>query len=349
MSDKENNTEVVQKKYYLEVVRIIALFFVMYNHSSTYMDFADKKGIGYGISFFLSMICKSAVPLFFMISGVLLLGKNESFSDILKKRVFRYIILIILFSFLCYIKSAMRNKAPFPLACFLEYIVKEPIYLPYWFLYSYLAFLVMLPILRPLAQNIPEKGVLYLILLQICFGSLRIMISYYTGISVSDYFEFNGMLQNNIFYPLVGYGLTRFIKEEKSFLSRDNILRNIAVIPMMVITERIMHVEYQEIYLTIWIPVVSVILFMDIKILFRQENLSEKAKKILAEVGSCVFGCYLISGLVGTGGKLGFLYQMAAPVIGELPTCILRIVCDFLVQMSIVMVLKRVPGVRMLI
>lgn len=131
MSDKENNTEVVQKKLYLEAIRIIALFFVMYNHSSAYMDFADKNGIGYGISFFLSMICKSAVPLFFIISGVLLLGKNESFSDILRKRVFRYIVLIILFSFLCYIKIAIRDKAPFPLACFVKNIVEEPIYLPY--------------------------------------------------------------------------------------------------------------------------------------------------------------------------------------------------------------------------
>lgn len=349
MFDKGNNTEVIQKKLWLEAVRIIALFFVMYNHSSAYMFFADKNGIGYGISFFLSMICKSAVPLFFMISGVLLLGKNESFSDIFRKRVFRYIVLIILFSFLCYIKTVIRDKAPFPLVCFWVNIVREPIYLPYWFLYSYLAFLMMLPILRPLAQNISEKSVFYLILLQICFGSLKTVISYFTGISISNYFEFSGMFQNNIFYPLVGYGLVRYIKEEKSFWSRNNILRNIAVIPMAIITERIMRVEYQEAYLTIWIPVVSIILFMDIRIIFRQENLSEKWKRVLVEVGSCVFGCYLLGGLVGTGGKLGFFYQMAASVMGEVPVCILRIMCDFLVQMSIVMVLKRVPGMRRLL
>lgn len=355
MSEKENRGEIARKQSYLEALRIVALFFVMYNHSSMYMALESKSGFEYSISFFFSMICKSAVPLFFMISGVLLLGKNESFSDIFKKRIFRYIIVIIIFSFLCYIKTVMREQIPFSLSYFGETIVREPIYLPYWFLYSYVAFLIMLPVLRPLAQNMSEKTYWYLILLQVIWGSLKTMISFYGGVSISNFFELGGLFQSNIFYPLIGYGLVRYAKKENVFLNKNNIFRNFLIIPAAVITEQMMRLEYldgkryQETYLAIWIPVISVILFWDIKILFREENLSEKTKKILSYAGGCVFGCYLLSGLVGTGGRLSFFYQITTSVVGELPACILRIICDFFVQLCIVIILKKVPGIRRLL
>ena len=44
------------------------------------MSFATQHGVQYAVSFFLSLVCKAAVPLFYMVSGALLLGKNESFG-----------------------------------------------------------------------------------------------------------------------------------------------------------------------------------------------------------------------------------------------------------------------------
>ena len=76
----------MKKKYYLEAIRIAAILMVMYNHSAAFMSFSVQSGVEYAISFFLSMICKGAVPLFFMVSGALLLGKTESGKDLFQKR-----------------------------------------------------------------------------------------------------------------------------------------------------------------------------------------------------------------------------------------------------------------------
>lgn len=101
----------MKKKYYLEAVRITAVLLVMYNHSAPFMSFATQHGVQYAVSFFLSLVCKAAVPLFYMVSGALLLGKNESFGELARKRILRIVAVIVIFSLLYYLKFAVRGQA----------------------------------------------------------------------------------------------------------------------------------------------------------------------------------------------------------------------------------------------
>ena len=60
-----------QKKLYLEVLRYIAIFFVIYNHTAEngFLLFMDnnRPRWAYFIYLFISQIDKMAVPIFFMI------------------------------------------------------------------------------------------------------------------------------------------------------------------------------------------------------------------------------------------------------------------------------------------
>lgn len=103
----------MKKKYYLEVIRILAILMVMYNHSAAFMSFSNQSGVEYAISFLFSMVCKGAVPLFFMVSGALLLGKNESGKDLFQKRILRMILVIVIFSFLYYMKLVLKRRTSF--------------------------------------------------------------------------------------------------------------------------------------------------------------------------------------------------------------------------------------------
>ncbi len=87
------------KKLYLEVLRYIAIFFVIYNHTAgngflLFVDTEQPQWL-YPLNLFISQIDKIAVPIFFMISGSLLLGKNEPISVILKKRVLRMCLVLV--------------------------------------------------------------------------------------------------------------------------------------------------------------------------------------------------------------------------------------------------------------
>ena len=87
------------KKVYLEALRYFAIFLVIYNHTAGngFLLFADEMQPKclYPINLFISQIDKIAVPIFFMISGSLLLGKEEPISVVLKKRVLKHILILL--------------------------------------------------------------------------------------------------------------------------------------------------------------------------------------------------------------------------------------------------------------
>lgn len=345
----------MKKKYYLEAVRIAAILMVMYNHSPAFLSFANQSGAEYAVSFFFSMVAKAAVPLFFMVSGVLLLGKKESGKALFQKRILRMILVIVVFSALYYLKLVLKGEQAFAPLSFLRMLPQDVIFLPYWYLYSYLGMLTILPILRPLAQNLPTGGFLYLLALQLIFDAGQTTSGYLFGYSLCGYYGFKGLFQQVIFYPLIGYGLDRWLTEraqEERFFGMKNILRNLAVIAAALLTQRMVYRNflevgnYQEMYLGVWVAVPAAVLFVDAALLFREDRISERCKKEVSYVGGCVFGIYLLDGFIGTGGALDVVFRVLSPIVGFLPAYLIEILIAFAMRLCITAVLKKLPGFR---
>ena len=93
---------------YFDLIRITAILFVLYNHSST-MGFElytlTDNPYTFPLYIVMATICKAGVPLFLMVSGALLLGKEESVKDLYTRRVSRMVIALILFSFVMHVKT----------------------------------------------------------------------------------------------------------------------------------------------------------------------------------------------------------------------------------------------------
>lgn len=72
------------KILYLEALRILSIFFVIFNHTASngFFLFSTYKStdIQYWVYLFISIFCKFSVPMFFAISGALMLGKDENES-----------------------------------------------------------------------------------------------------------------------------------------------------------------------------------------------------------------------------------------------------------------------------
>lgn len=67
-----------EKKIYIECLRVLAAFFVLYNHNYAFNYYKEIEGtILYWFALFMACFCKFSVSMFFMISGSLLLGKVE--------------------------------------------------------------------------------------------------------------------------------------------------------------------------------------------------------------------------------------------------------------------------------
>lgn len=214
-----NNTNKLHKSYY-DIVRLLAIFLVIFNHTPAFHYPFQTHGNDLNVQLMLlvSVIVKMAVPLFFMISGGLLLNKEENIQTIFTKRILRFVFVIIIFhliQFSFYFVCFHSQGSDIGVASFIESIYTKRSYpisrtnaLAVWFLYAYLGFLLLLPLLRVMVQNMKNEHFLYLACLQITF-SVLLPSSYIIGMGkASDTFALAEYLPlcNNVFlYIIAGY------------------------------------------------------------------------------------------------------------------------------------------------
>lgn len=198
---------------YLDILRLLACFFVVFNHTKTNGFFLfSLRNIGsieYYLYMFISIFCKCAVPIFFAISGILLLEKKEeTLKDILKKRVFKILLLLISFSFLYYCYDVYIGNQVFSFKKFFIQIFEQNWNFTFWYLYAYIGFLITLPILRPIAQNLSKRQYEYLILLVVIINGILPVSQYLLWEGnhyLSRHFDISWITSNIFIYPLVGY------------------------------------------------------------------------------------------------------------------------------------------------
>lgn len=206
------------KTVYYEWIRLIACFFVIFNHLKGYVLFMNASGIKQMVYMVVSVITKINVPLFFMISGALLLKKQEDIVTVLKKRVSRICLVILLFSagiFLeCYIYAAVQGRDyEFTAKRFLYGVLEKNLEETgaYWYLYAYLGFLFLLPFLQKIAKQMNQSE--FLTLLALHFGVLSLLpicnvflqLAGYDRLSIAEEFSVPLATTAALFYPLIGY------------------------------------------------------------------------------------------------------------------------------------------------
>lgn len=215
-----------KRKVYLDILRIMAIYMVFFNHTGTngFTLFTVKK-MSLFCNFYLycGILIKMAVPIFFMVSGAVLLGKNEAIQTILQKRVIRFIAIIIVASFIMYLYSLNGNMHEFSIKYFIKELYSEGVIIPYWYLYSYLAYLLSLPFLRKIAQGLNNKEYIYMIAIYFGIQCLNVL-QFFNGngnVVRNHYFVFFFM-ENNIFFPLLGYFLENRLPER--YLNKKNVI-----------------------------------------------------------------------------------------------------------------------------
>lgn len=314
------------KKYHIEILRIICIIFVVFNHTSPngYMAFVGTENIFlYYLYMFASALCKIAVPVFFMISGALLLGKEEPIYILLKKRVLRMAVILLAISVPYYLW--LSTDRSIGVVSFLETIYTQPASTALWYLYSYIGFLLMLPLLRKMVKSMSTMDYGYLFLVNIIFNFVILIVEgvFFKDKQISSHFSISIITQNNIFYPLIGYYIENLM-DKKYYTHKNQALSvlfsvvSIGLICLIVsnypcsgdnLTDII---NYDKILgLMPCIPAVSLYLFMKCVL-----NPSYKGKKkvIIEQLGGSVFGVYLIEKI--TRRITSFVFDYAKPYTG---------------------------------
>ena len=150
---------------------------VLYNHTGTrgYVLFTIAQGSPlYWSYLFFSIFIKINVPVFSMISGALLLPRQESAGQVAYRRITRFTAALVLCSMVGYLYQLHLDLSKFSLEYFFRTLYSNRLTNASWYLYAYLAFLVALPLLQSFAKSLSYKQYIYMIEVYLAFQCLSI-------------------------------------------------------------------------------------------------------------------------------------------------------------------------------
>jgi len=345
--------KVGQKKIHLDILRVLAIFGVLFTHS-------DKFGIyhfletDHPINFWFGLGCATltqfCVPMFFMISGALLLKRDESLSYVYKYRVLRIFLVIAILAII----TLLENHFSYPEECnmFLWWvqIMFEGVLPPqYWFLYEYLCFLLILPFLQRMAKAIPEKSwYIYIYFMFFFFSCICPIISReleWKAVNV-DLKIFAGC----IFYSFMGYFIENV--SEDMFHKGKNVLILFALTAIMFAENLRRNCENLSVSSVasnsgVYAPFYAIFLFVLVKYLCYKFTLPRTVQKVFAFASAGVFGTYLMEQVLREA--FAPIYVVLNTRIKSYPATFVWLFACLVVGVTLSNLIKKIPVVGKLL
>ncbi len=157
---------------YLHYLRVVAIFMVLALHSiSPYMSNAQIYGkTSWYAYLIINSVARGGVPLFFMISGHLLLNNDLSreFKPFYTKRLSRVLIPLAIWNVIYYVFYCALNGEKLSLGSLLSQSMNSGTAYHFWYLYTLAGIYLVTPFLKRLTDSCSLKQLVWLEVL-ICF------------------------------------------------------------------------------------------------------------------------------------------------------------------------------------
>lgn len=351
----------ITKDISLEIMRIIAIFFVIFNHTGT-LGFYLFSTYPVGSFFYwfympISVFCKFSVPLFFMISGALLLRKDESIKTVLKKRVLKTCIIILVINLIYYIFDIIQgNQVLYGLGNLIDFgsfLFSGKISPFIWFLYSYLVFLMILPIIRKLTKQLCKNEYRYIFSIAVIISVFKPIFELFSNYDLNS--AFNYLNINIIVYPLLGYYLFNCFNYNSLTGRKLSIAwgQNILLIGFscfmtfyrMKKTGETTELQSQQ-FQNMFAIINASLIFATIK-KFTMHFTNKCVNVAIMQVSECVFGIYLFHVLI-MRLKPMIIFRDYLSTIPFAPLCMGLIYCIVIFSISLFLsfVLKKTPIIK---
>lgn len=343
-----------KRKTHLDFLRILAAFLVLVHHSEL-MELLDHTQAGVGGIFVLSCMTSFVfvnVPLFFMISGALLLSREESDSVIYGRRFPRFLLLTFLVNLFTYV---YRCYPSFIAGDFFRGFFGGIMDETHWYLYAYLGLLVCLPFLRRAARGMTHTEAIVLVCVRFLrfslLSGLNCIMNYkgYPAVPVSSAFTVPLAVVDILFYPVMGYYLEEKLPWEKADWRWA--AASVAVICGGIGAGALMNchaglrMSSSGSLLRLFSYAAAMATFVLAKYLFTRGTHRQRFEAILKTASSLMLGVYILEPVLRPGVKpllIGWMGEGASPVVTSLWYCVSGLV----VYAAITWLLKKLPVLR---
>lgn len=346
-----------RSKLYIEVLRVFACLFVIFNHMKEFgfelYALREPGTLPYWIYMGLSVFCKFAVPLFFMVSGMLLLNKEEeSLKDIYIKRVAPICITWISMSMVSYlVRYCLLGTSVFSLKEFITILYSRGFSDANWFFYTYIAFLILLPFLRIVAQKMSNKLYIYLFV---------IFITFYAILPIMEYLLWEGKVSLNanisiiqipsiwFIYSLFGY----YLEHRLDIQVATKKLPLIWGLNLLTIGISCVMSYYRGICQGIWksehfFSLLTIFnascLFITCKVLLQNRTFSPRVQSIISIMGKSTFGVYVFHGLINDYIIRDILVRLNQSGLSNIIVGFIGVTSVYTISLLVTIVVSKIP------
>ena len=358
------------KRIYIEIMRVIACTLVIFNHLPGYLLFCTTEGGKQFTYLCVTMLTRINVPLFFMISGALLFQKDEDLLCVLRKRFARIVVLLIVFDLLLVLITKINSllsgsEYNISIIDLLVGILKNTIpgSEPYWYLFSYLSVLFVLPFLQRIAKDITKVEIVSLVVLHFLISSLFPLINIfcvYKGIdmsvSINGNFAVPFAIEKPYFYTMLGYYLEYNVDIKKIKLPHMCLLILSAMVGIVLsnvctILDYRINGAYSQNYVQLFDYLTTIVAFILIKYIYVvkiEKRAGERFNRIICFMGSMTLGIYMLDPCF----KLVFYERYNSWASSFSPILIVSmvwIVISMVLGTICTTILKRIPVIKKII
>ncbi len=220
---KTDNLSSKKHIMYLDYLRSFAIIAVVLLHCiSDYIVSNDLYGTrSWYINIIINAVVRTGVPIFFMISGYLILSSSltKNFSLFYKKRLMRILVPLMIWNLLYYIYDCMIGNLSPSLLSFCGFIVNIGTKYHLWYLYTILGLYLFAPFLKIIVDNCNGRQLLFLLGIMMLCTSVIPFINFL--------FSVNIYLFDPLFNGYIGCFLLGYILGKTSFSSKNIWIINI--------------------------------------------------------------------------------------------------------------------------
>ena len=284
-----------EKNYNLELIRTISFILVVVIHVSNYFcrAFGTISGGEYGFALVLDTIARISVPSFFMLSGALLLGREESLEKCWK-RVARFLPPLLVWSIVYYLFNVYYMGTKFQL----EKILWMPAEAHLWYLYAMIPLYLVLPFFQVMVRHLTPKMEQALLLLGTVAILLNYVLSLFDGALYYDVPLFGDRVYS--YYFFLGFYLMKYkdqIRLSNRGLGIIFIASNVITIGLTAILS-VVTGDHMERTLEYGFPLIilsSITFFLwMLRLGNGNVHLKVSVKQVIDKWCACSFGIYLI-------------------------------------------------------
>ncbi len=349
---------------YLDLLRILACFFVIVNHTNSYVFKAlTPANPTWYLSIAWYYLSKIAVPLFVMVSGACLLPKEDSYRRI-GLRILRMVVALVLFSYLYYLfevwKAGGSAAAALTFGGFFRALWEKPLTDSFWYLYFDIGLLIMVPLLQRLAKGMQKRDYGYFLGIAFGVNGLWPLLTHYVpSLALPKYLD---LPLFSVFLGLffAGHYLHAYVAPKGWHLWVGGLL----ILALPLLSTALTYGEYHRVApgqkywfmdertapaLPVVLCALAVMLLTRAAFALRKKGEpTPKTARALAALGGCAFPIYLLQDLL-TVETRHLVFEPLAHMINPFLAGLVWSAGIFLVLLPIAWLLKKLPGVRTLI